>query len=185
MNVLSSKALAALSVLCLSGIASAFGGFGVSVTLPKAGDTGTKGAVLIVQPIGCHGPGASVSARAVGVVEGKRRSIPLALVPVSGQTDTYMLKKTWPSQGPWVIVFLAKRDGLNAESLVQIGRDGLPVVTDRPASKNWDDAVVLSDKKTKLLPWTFTNDDKVVAMSLVNGNVDTAVDYMLRASRRH
>lgn len=90
--------------LTLASAATA-GGFGLwarrSTEHPKV-----KGGVLLVQADGCHGPGATVSATAEGIVNGRRRSIPLRLSKV--RTDaagnvTYALRRQWPTEGTWVV----------------------------------------------------------------------------------
>jgi hypothetical protein len=81
------------------------GGFGLSARRstdhPKV-----KGGVLLVQAEGCYGPGATVSATAEGLVNGRRRSIPLRLTKVgtdSAGTVTYTLRRQWPAEGVWVL----------------------------------------------------------------------------------
>ncbi|HSI73738.1 MAG TPA: hypothetical protein VK934_11240, partial [Fimbriimonas sp.] len=119
---MSTKLIAATLALLIAGSAlSLMGGFGVSVTLPKKGDAGTEGAVLIVQPIGCHGPGASVTALAEGLDNGVRRSIPLKLHPLPGRTsagagEAFMVKREWPASGAWVLVFKASKDSMTANA---------------------------------------------------------------------
>lgn len=181
--------VASLLLLAAGAVQAMLGGFGVSTYLPKPGDPRTKGALLMVQPIGCHGPGSAVTARAEGLVNGVRRSIPLKLIPVpmeqdSDQPDAYMLKREWPSDGTWVLAITAKKDSMRADTLVRLDAHGNVLMVDRPSSRSWDSARVLPDGKTKLLPWTFRDDARVVAMNIVAGNLATAVDYTLRSPAR-
>ena len=194
MNGFNSKSLAIALVLFAGGLTSALaGGFGVAVFLPKQDDARMKDALLMVQPIGCHGPGASVMARAEGIVNGKRQSVPVKLVPITGENDTYIVRREWPSDGTWVLLFTAKKDyevhgktqSLFAHALVQMDRNGKVLLVDRPKNHNWDSAKVLSDGKTKLLPWTFDSAEKVVAMSLVAGDLKTAISYAIKSSAIH
>jgi hypothetical protein len=180
------KALGATLVLLAAATAHALlGGFGVSVTLPKQDDPATKGAVLVVQPIGCHGPGASVSARAEGIENGVRRSIPLKLDPLPGRTsagagDAFTVKRQWPKTGSWVLVFTAQKDKMQANALVRLDGKGEVIVMDR-AKGLADKPTVLADGKTQLHAWSFTDDPKIVAMYLVSGNLKAAVDYTLQS----
>jgi hypothetical protein len=180
------KVLGATLVLLAAATAHALlGGFGVSVTLPKEGDSAAKGAVLIVQPIGCYGPGASVTARAEGIENGVRRSIPLKLDPLPGRTssgagDAFSVKRQWPSTGSWVLVFTAQKDSMQANALIKLDPKGDIVVMDR-AKGMTDKPTILADGKTHLRPWSFTEDSKIVAMYLVSGNLRAAVDYTLRS----
>ena len=169
--------------MLLAGAANAgLGGFGVSVYLPTPNDPQTKDALLMVQPIGCHGPGASVAARAEGMVNGVRKSIPLKLTAVPGVEDTYMVRREWPSEGAWVLLFTAKKETMRVDSLVRLGSNGMVRVIARPRGQNWDSATVLPDGKTKLLPWSFRDEPKVVAMDLVWGDLNKAIDYVLKAN---
>ena len=120
--------------LLFGGIANAMiGGFGVAVTLPNPDDARQKDAVLAIQPVGCHGPGASVIIFAEGIVNGRRQTIALHPInldspstptnatqtsaPVGGtpssqikQGDTFILKREWPAQGTWVLSITARKE---------------------------------------------------------------------------
>jgi hypothetical protein len=181
-----SKALGATLALLAAATAPALlGGFGVSVTLPKQDDPRTKNAVLVVQPIGCHGPGALVAARAEGIEKGVRRSIQLKLEPLPGLTspgagEAYMVKREWPSTGNWVLVFTAQKDTMRTDAIVTLDHNGKVQVIDHPDGMAGK-PTVLSDGKTKLTPWSFTSDPKVVAMYMVSGDLKAAVNHTLRS----
>src|SRR5688572_10553767 len=99
MNRTFTKALAASLALLIAATTNALlGGFGVSTSLHDKNNSRTKDAVLIVQPIGCHGPGASVTAHAEGFEKGVRRSIPIKLHLLEGKAsagagDAFMVKR--------------------------------------------------------------------------------------------
>jgi len=109
---------AALLVTAFAPFARA-GGFGIQVSLPLPEATGPeKDAALILTAIGCHGPGATISATAEGLVGNERRSVPLTLValplPTGGDRTSpafprYALTRQWPTrqQGTWVLVLNA------------------------------------------------------------------------------
>jgi hypothetical protein len=129
-------------VLALAGASVALaGGFALLVEVPApASDPRLKGAVLVVRPVGCHGPGATVSATAEGLVNGRRRSIPLTLTTVASQTkapgltfETFAIKRQWPSEGAWVLAIRATSPGwvyqdrtltATTDLLVELGPDG-------------------------------------------------------------
>jgi len=111
--------LAALAVLVAGGSSSVAwaGGFGISATLPAPEvREREKDAVLVLTAAGCHGPGATISATAEGLVNGQRRSINLALTPLSapatGEKNApdfprYAVKRQWPAEGTWVLALNA------------------------------------------------------------------------------
>lgn len=113
------------------------GGFGLSVELPTdRTDAKTRDAVLIVYPGGCHGPGATVSATAEGVVGGRRRSVPLRLVSVATDDQgitRYAVQRQWPTKGVWALVFtgtahgtapLAQGSPITCRALLELGPNG-------------------------------------------------------------
>lgn len=177
-----------LALMVAAAAFARFGGFGVSAYLPSPSDPQTKDAVLMVMPIGCHGPGSAVSGVAEGLVNGKRQTVPLTLTPCGG--DRYMLKRQWPASGSWALVFTAKKNvgdsgktqTIHADSIVRLDRQGQVCLVSAPRSYDWKDAKVLSDGKTKLMPWTFEGGDKVVQMDMVSGDLKTAVAHVLKSS---
>jgi len=109
---------AALAVLVLGGSSVArAGGFGISVTLPAPEvREREKDAVLVLTAAGCHGPGATISATAEGLVNGQRRSIKLTLTPLPslavGENNAlnfprYAMKRQWLAEGTWVLALNA------------------------------------------------------------------------------
>ena len=81
------------------------GGFGLSARR-STDHPQVKQGVLLVQVEGCHGPGATVTATAEGIVNGSRRSLPLRLTKVGTDAAgnvTYALRRQWPATGVWVL----------------------------------------------------------------------------------
>ena len=67
-----------------------------------------KHAVLLVRTTACHSPEkTSLTATAEGVIDGKRRSIPLKLIPLS-MRGTFAVTREWPSSGIWGVKFVAR-----------------------------------------------------------------------------
>lgn len=111
-------ACAALAVLVVGGSSRArAGGFGISAALPSPEvREREKDAVLVLTAIGCHGPGATVSATAEGLVNGQRRSIKLTLTPLPAPATAennapdfprFTVKRQWPAEGTWVLALNA------------------------------------------------------------------------------
>ena len=87
------------------------GGFWLQLGNPEANPAAGKlGAVVVIKAVGCHDPAAAkVTATAVGVVNGERRSIPLELKPL-GEPGAYALSQQWPKEGKWVIQLVGRND---------------------------------------------------------------------------
>jgi hypothetical protein len=89
---------------------------------------GGGNAVLIVHAYSCHAPtDAAVRASAEGVVDGKRKSIPLELKS-TGATGVYSVTRQWPAEGAWALVFSIDRGG-QTTALVKLDAKGLPRFT--------------------------------------------------------
>lgn len=83
------------------------GGFALEIGKPSANpEAQAKHAVLVVRGYACAAPEkTTVSATAEGVVNGKRESIPLKLISLSGES-TYAITRQWPAEGKWVITLV-------------------------------------------------------------------------------
>ena len=185
----------AIAFALLESAIALLGGFGVAVFLPKADDPRQNDAALIIQPIGCHGPGASVVVKAEGMMHGQRRTIILEsiLLDKGDERDgpTYMLPKRWAASrafdaramrdAKWLLTITAKRGELDAHAIVRLDPAGNVLAIDRPRERNWSEATTLADGKTKMLLYPFSGEAKVAATYIVSGNLEAAVDYSLRA----
>lgn len=86
-------------------------------------DASTRDAVMLVHVYHHEHPaGYSVSGMAEGIVDGKRRSVDLALEETS-RPNVYALKQAWPDQGDWVLKIGIEQRAL-ATLLVELGPDG-------------------------------------------------------------
>jgi hypothetical protein len=86
-----------------------------------------KNAVLIVRGYACVAPEkTTVSATAEGIVNGKHQSIPLKLIPLSGES-TYALTRQWPTEGKWVITLVEAnpRFDLRPSAIVKVDGDAI------------------------------------------------------------
>ena len=102
------------------------GGFYLQLGNPEASEEARKAnAVLTIKATGCHDPAtATLDATAVGMVNGKRQSIPLQVTKLSGSGE-FALTQQWPKDGKWVIELVARNGEQFTNTLVSAGPDGI------------------------------------------------------------
>ena len=113
------------AVLALAGQLFA-GGFWLQVGNPEASAEARKvNAVVTIKATGCHDPAvARVTATAIGMVDGQRRSIPLKLDKLS-EPGAWALRQQWPTEGKWVIELIGRNDEQFTNTLLAAGPDGV------------------------------------------------------------
>jgi hypothetical protein len=113
------------AVLALAGQLFA-GGFWLQLGNPEASAEARKvNAVVTIKATGCHDPAvARVTATAIGMVDGQRRTIPLKLDKLS-EPGAYALSQQWPKQGKWVIELVGRNDEQFTNTLLAAGPDGV------------------------------------------------------------
>lgn len=118
------KTLVTLMLACAGQMLA--GGFWLQLGNPEANPAaGKMSAVLTVKAVGCNDPAtAKVTATAVGMVNGQRRTIPLELQPL-GEPGAYALSQQWPKEGKWVIQLVGKKDDLLTYAMVGAGPGGV------------------------------------------------------------
>jgi hypothetical protein len=118
------KTIVTLMLACAGQLLA--GGFYLQLGNPEANPEARKlGAVLVVKATGCHDPAAAkVTATAIGVVNGERRTIPLEVKPLAGAGE-FALAQQWPKEGKWVIQLVGRNEGMFANTLIKAGPDGL------------------------------------------------------------
>jgi len=119
------------------------GGFYLQLGNPEAHAEAKKaGAVLMIRATGCHDPAtATLTATAVGVVDGKRQSIPLKLTKLSGAGE-FALTQQWPKEGKWVIELVARNGEQFTNTLVKAGPNGIDRLHDKADIKPFSQADV-------------------------------------------
>lgn len=122
-----SLALASLLALAVAPPAHARAGGPpwLSIELPANPlDPATKGAFLVVRTYH-HDRSVPfpVEGRAEGVVNGERRSLPLTF-DRTREEGVLALRKTWPSEGAWVLVITGMKGEGSVTALVSIADDG-------------------------------------------------------------
>jgi hypothetical protein len=113
------------AVLALAGQLFA-GGFWLQLGNPEASAEARKvNAVVTIKATGCHDPAvARVTATAIGMVDGQRRTIPLKLDKLS-EPGAYALRQQWPKEGKWVIELVGRNDEQFTNTLLAAGPDGV------------------------------------------------------------
>lgn len=121
------KVFGAVIALCAA-MSLMAGGFALQLGKPSTNpEAQAKNAVLVVRGYACVAPEkTTVSASAEGIVNGKHQSIPLKLIPLSGES-TYALTRQWPTEGKWVITLVEAnpRFDLRLSAIVKIDGDAI------------------------------------------------------------
>lgn len=161
--------LSAIAMLALAPAALA-GGFQLSVETPDAAiGAQVKDAVLVVRTFGCHTPAdAAITARAEGLINGKRQSVKLELVP--GGTGIYAIRKQWSSEGAWVVTVSGAYNGMTSSLLVELGQNGAV----RPGTRVSEGQ--LKGKYARAERRTFTDKEIDATLQTLAGNVSQADD---------
>jgi hypothetical protein len=112
------------------------GGFLLQLGNPEASAEARKaGAVVTIKAAGCHDPAtAQVTATAIGMVNGQRKTIALKVTPLS-EPGMFALSQQWPKEGRWVIELTGRNGEQFANILVAAGPDGLDRVHAKAAMK--------------------------------------------------
>jgi len=102
------------------------GGFYLQLGNPEANAEARKlGAAVVIKAAGCHDPAsAKITATAVGVVNGQRRTIPLE-VKALGTAGEFAVAQQWPREGKWVIQLIGKNGEQFTNTIVAAGPDGV------------------------------------------------------------
>jgi len=121
------------------------GGFFLQLGNPEANPEARKlHAVVVIKAAGCQDPAtATVTASAVGVVNGERRTIPLKVEKLS-ETGTFALTQQWPREGKWVIEIVGKSATMFTNTLVSAGPEGVDRLHAKLAMKPFTPAEVES-----------------------------------------
>ena len=99
--------------------------FRLTVASPvAAGTPRVKFAMFVFRVDGCPEPAqAHVTATAEGIVNGARRSVRVALVPLDNP-GVYAVKREWAAEGRWIVVLRASYHDLHASALVVVDDNG-------------------------------------------------------------
>jgi hypothetical protein len=115
------------------------GGFYLSVERPAGADPAFQHAALVVRTLGCKDPSqAKLTVRAEGIVDGQRRSQPLALRSVS--QGVFAVDRAWPAEGTWVVAITATYNGVTREVLADPAADR-PVLAESVSRRAVDSAL--------------------------------------------
>jgi len=102
------------------------GGFWLQLGNPEASAEARKAnAVVTIIAAGCSDPAkAEVTATAIGMVDGKRKEIPLAVTKLS-KPGMFAISQQWPKEGKWVIQMEGRGDGRITSTLMTAGPQGV------------------------------------------------------------
>jgi hypothetical protein len=101
------------------------GGFYLQADKADSLEARKVNAVLTVKAVGCHDPAsAKVTATAIGLANGERRSIPLKIDALSAP-GTFAIAQQWPKEGRWVIQLSGRSDSAVTSTLVKAGPSGV------------------------------------------------------------
>ncbi|MBS1858494.1 MAG: hypothetical protein JST11_24205 [Acidobacteria bacterium] len=102
------------------------GGFWLQAGNPEASaEARAMHAVVTLKAAGCHDPAqAKVTAVAVGVVNGERRTIPLEVKKLS-VPGMFAIAQQWPKDGKWVIRLEGRSDEAVTSTLLAAGPEGV------------------------------------------------------------
>src|ERR1035437_7062296 len=118
------KTIVTLMLACAGQMCA--GGFWLQLGNPEANPAaGKMGAVGTIRGVACHDPASTrVTAKAVGVVKGERRTIPLELKAL-GEPGAYALAQQWPQEGRWVIQLVGRNGGQFTNTPIGAGPGGI------------------------------------------------------------
>ena len=114
------------------------GGFWLQLGNPEASAEARQvNAVVTIKAVGCHDPAAAdLTATAIGMVAGQRRSIALKLDKLS-EPGAYALSQQWPKEGKWVIQLVGRNDEQFTNTLLSAGPQGVDRLHARQAMKEF------------------------------------------------
>ena len=116
------------------------GGFWLQLGNPEASAEAQKShAALTIKAVGCHDPAtAQVTARAIGMVDGRRQSIPLTVTRLSGE-GMFALSQQWPKEGRWVIELVGRNGEQFTNTLAPADSKGVDRVHAKADMKQFSD----------------------------------------------
>ncbi len=106
------------------------GGFYVLLGNPEASaEARSQHAFVTIKAAGCHEPEkAGITATAIGLVDGRRQSVPLKLVRMS-EPGMYAVARQWPAEGRWALQFVATDHDRVTSTIVRVGQGGVERAT--------------------------------------------------------
>lgn len=106
----------------------------IRATLPADYQDATRRGVFMIIHTFHHAdpmPFGDISGTAEGLVNGARRSVPMQIVLDTTTQGQYLIPKTWPDGGVWVLNIGGHLD-MQAGLVIGVGRSGTPVLVQTP-----------------------------------------------------
>ena len=96
------------------------GGFWLQMGTAEASpEAKSKSAVMVVRATGCHDPAAAqVSGVAVRIVEGRKQTTPLKLIPMK-EPGSFAVMRDWPADSAVTLEFVGHNEGMSTSMLVR------------------------------------------------------------------
>jgi hypothetical protein len=117
------QTVAAVFLMAIPAVA----GGNMILTIGKAeasSDPAATSAFMLVRPDGCGDPeNVKITAVAEGLINGQRQSVPVTVVPLS-KRGTFAVRRTWPTEGKWILHLHGSYGNLQSTALVPITADG-------------------------------------------------------------
>lgn len=120
------RLLSSAAILMASATSVFAGGFAVILGNPQANaEARALNAAVTAKAVGCGQPEkASVTAHAVGIVDGRRQIIPLKVSPLK-EKGMFAVTRQWPDQGRWTIEFVAEEGGRTTATVARVTETGV------------------------------------------------------------
>jgi hypothetical protein len=106
------------------------GGFWLGIgTVDASPEAKARNAALVVRATGCHDPAkAEVSGVAIRMVDGKKVTAPVKLVPMK-EAGTFAVMRNWPADTLVTLEFVGHNEGVSTSMLVRARGDSVEKAT--------------------------------------------------------
>lgn len=145
--------LFAAAILLALAVPVLAGGFFVLLGNPEASaQARAHHAFVTIKAAGCHQPEkAAITGTAIGLVDGRRQSVPLKLMPLS-ESGMYAVARQWPVEGRWVLQFVATDHDRVTTTVAAVGPAGIErqTVKYHPGRPDPEEVAALLDGATQV-----------------------------------
>jgi hypothetical protein len=139
------RIVSAAAIMLASATHVMAGGFVLLLGNPQASaEAHAQNAAVTLKAAGCGEPQKSaMTATAIGVVDGQRKAVELKVVALR-EPGMYAVKRGWPSEGQWVLKFVARNGDLTTMTLARVGANGVEYKTAKHHASEADLTAMLS-----------------------------------------
>jgi hypothetical protein len=124
------RMISAAAIMLASATHAVAGGFVLLLGNPQASpEARAQNAAVTLKAAGCGEPERSaITAAAIGLVNGERKVVELKVIALR-EPGMYAVKRDWPSEGQWVLKFVARNADLTTMTLARAGAGGVEYKT--------------------------------------------------------